>query len=140
GGPIQVMLDEHDDMGDLLRKARQLTDDYVVPAEACGSWRALWLGLQALEEELHAHIHLENNVLFPRALACRRRSRGGCLARRQLDDELGALSDVALHADRAPVRPDELARQVQGDPEPGEVRGRHGLLELLEDPLVALGR
>jgi regulator of cell morphogenesis and NO signaling len=69
GGPIHVMQEEHDDVGELLRKARRLTDDYTVPAEACGSWRALWVGLQELEEDLHTHIHLENNVLFPRALA-----------------------------------------------------------------------
>lgn len=67
-GPIEVMRMEHDDAGDLLDQLRELTGDYVVPEGACGSWRALWTGLEALERDLHAHIHLENNVLFPRAL------------------------------------------------------------------------
>ena len=52
-----------------LRRLRELTNAYEVPAEACNTWRALWHGLAALEESLHRHIHLENNILFPRALA-----------------------------------------------------------------------
>jgi regulator of cell morphogenesis and NO signaling len=46
-----------------------LTQGYEVPEEACNTWRALWNGLAALEESLHQHIHLENNILFPRALS-----------------------------------------------------------------------
>lgn len=68
GGPVQVMEAEHEHVGAVLVALRRLTNDYVVPEEACGSWRALWQGLEALEEDLHRHIHLENNVLFPRAL------------------------------------------------------------------------
>ena len=68
GGPIQVMEEEHIVVGALLAQLRRLTDNYQAPAEACGSWRALWSGLEALEADLHTHIHLENNVLFPRAL------------------------------------------------------------------------
>lgn len=68
GAPIHVMETEHVHVGGLLTELRRLTDDYVPPAEACGSWRALWAGLEALEQDLHRHIHLENNVLFPRAL------------------------------------------------------------------------
>lgn len=68
-GPIAVMLSEHEEAGDALRRLRELTDDYLVPDGACNTWRALWFGLQALETSLHEHIHLENNVLFPRALA-----------------------------------------------------------------------
>jgi len=67
-GPIHVMRLEHDEAGAMLARLRELTGDYVVPEEACGSWRALWTGLEGLERELHEHIHLENNVLFPRAL------------------------------------------------------------------------
>lgn len=67
-GPISVMEHEHIIAGDALKKLRELTNDYVVPAEACNTWRALWYGLQALEKSLHEHIHLENNILFPRAL------------------------------------------------------------------------
>lgn len=69
GGPISVMEHEHESAGAALRRLRGLTDNYTVPAEACNTWRALWHGLEALERSLHQHIHLENNILFPRALA-----------------------------------------------------------------------
>jgi regulator of cell morphogenesis and NO signaling len=69
GGPVAVMEREHEAVGAALRRMRELTDDYTVPAEACNTWRALWHGLEALENDLHQHIHLENNILFPRALA-----------------------------------------------------------------------
>ncbi len=65
--PIRVMHEEHDLVGEILRSLRALSDDFTPPPEACGSWRALWGGLEALEADLHQHIHLENNVLFPRA-------------------------------------------------------------------------
>jgi regulator of cell morphogenesis and NO signaling len=68
-GPIAVMIHEHDDAGAALSRLRELTGGYRVPAEACNTWRALWHGLAALETSLHEHIHLENNILFPRALA-----------------------------------------------------------------------
>lgn len=68
-GPIAVMMQEHDSAAAALRRLRELTDDYAVPAEACTTWRALWHGLEALETSLHEHIHLENNILFPRARA-----------------------------------------------------------------------
>lgn len=71
GGPISVMEHEHDSAGRALRRLRELADGYEVPAEACNTWRALWHGLAALEEALHQHIHLENNILFPRALGAR---------------------------------------------------------------------
>ncbi len=66
--PIQVMEQEHTDHGRNLQRLRELTNDYQPPAEACGTWTALYLGLAELERELMQHIHLENNVLFPRAL------------------------------------------------------------------------
>lgn len=65
-GPISAMLREHDIAGDLLRRLRELTGDYEVPDGACASWRVLWVGLEDLERSLHEHIHLENNILFPR--------------------------------------------------------------------------
>jgi len=67
-GPISVMLREHDDHGDNLRKMRQLADDFQPPEAACTTWRALYLRLEELEGELMDHIALENNVLFPKAL------------------------------------------------------------------------
>ncbi len=69
GGPISVMEAEHEGAGDALRRLRELTRGYEVPEQACNTWRALWHGLADLESSLHRHIHLENNILFPRALA-----------------------------------------------------------------------
>ena len=67
-GPVQMMEEEHKDHGRNLARVRELTGDLKPPAEACTTWRALYLRLDALESELMEHIHLENNVLFPRAL------------------------------------------------------------------------
>ncbi len=66
--PIRVMMQEHEDHGENLRRARELAHDLVTPREACASWRELYRGLARLESELWKHIHLENYVLFPRAL------------------------------------------------------------------------
>jgi regulator of cell morphogenesis and NO signaling len=68
-GPVFVMREEHEAAAEMLRRLRSLTHDFEVPQEACNTWRALWHRLPALEESLHRHIHLENNILFPRALA-----------------------------------------------------------------------
>jgi len=68
GMPVRVMMQEHDDHGVALARTRALTADLAPPAAACATWRALYLGLGELEADLHRHIHLENNVLFPRAL------------------------------------------------------------------------
>jgi regulator of cell morphogenesis and NO signaling len=67
-GPVHVMEHEHEDHARALTTLRRLTTDFSPPADACVTWRALYLGLQQLEEELMVHIHLENNVLFRRAL------------------------------------------------------------------------
>ena len=67
-GPIRVMEQEHDDHREGLMETRRLTTDFTVPPEACTSWQALYLRLDALEADLMEHIHLENNVLFPRVL------------------------------------------------------------------------
>jgi regulator of cell morphogenesis and NO signaling len=66
--PIQVMEEEHVDHGRNLARLRELAQDFTPPEEACGTWRALYLGLAELEQQVMEHIHLENNVLFPRAL------------------------------------------------------------------------
>ena len=66
-GPMHVMELEHDTLAGLLQKTRELTGDFAVPEGACNTWRALWAGLEDLERSLHEHIHLENNVLHPRA-------------------------------------------------------------------------
>ena len=67
-GPVQVMEMEHDDHKRNLDLIRAMTNGLVPPAEACVTWRALYLGLEQLEQELMEHIHLENHVLFQRAL------------------------------------------------------------------------
>lgn len=66
--PINRMMEDHDDTGELFNSIRQLTNNYVPPVGACMSYQALYHGLADLERDLHMHIHLENNILFPRAL------------------------------------------------------------------------
>lgn len=65
---IQQMESEHDEAGAYLASIRRLTNGYTVPADACGSYRAMLTGLEALESDTHRHIHKENNILFPRAI------------------------------------------------------------------------
>jgi regulator of cell morphogenesis and NO signaling len=60
---------EHETVGSALARMRMLTSNYQVPADGCGSFRALYDGLASLEADLHIHIHKENNILFPRAAA-----------------------------------------------------------------------
>lgn len=66
--PISVMESDHEFVGKLLAQLREMCDDYVVPAEACNTWRAMLDGLQELEADTHQHVHLENNLLHKRAL------------------------------------------------------------------------
>jgi len=63
-----MMMYEHDTAGELLRELRAATSDYTVPTDACMSYRTLYGALEAFEQDLHQHVHLENNVLFPRAV------------------------------------------------------------------------
>jgi regulator of cell morphogenesis and NO signaling len=65
---IRVMESEHDDAGNLLSELRTITGGYAAPEWACATVRALYQGLEALESAMHVHVHLENNVLFPRTL------------------------------------------------------------------------
>ena len=67
--PVRMMMAEHDGAGEALRALRSITSDYKVPADACISYRTLYEALQGFETDLHQHIHLENNILFPRAVA-----------------------------------------------------------------------
>lgn len=66
--PVRMMSIEHDRVGGLLREMRRLTSDYSVPADGCVSYLTLFEALEGLEKDLHRHIHLENNLLFPRAI------------------------------------------------------------------------
>ena len=67
--PIGIMEHEHDRAGSVLSELREITGGYVVPPWACETFRALYHGLSELEAMMHVHVHLENNVLFPRALS-----------------------------------------------------------------------
>jgi regulator of cell morphogenesis and NO signaling len=74
--PIRMMMAEHDAAAETLRALRTVTCDYALPDDACLSFRALYERLAELEQDLHQHIHLENNVLFPRAAAMEESARG----------------------------------------------------------------
>jgi regulator of cell morphogenesis and NO signaling len=63
------MVAEHDSAGQALGRMRQLTAGYTPPEDACNTFRAFYFGLERMECDLHRHIHLENNILFPRAVA-----------------------------------------------------------------------
>lgn len=66
--PIGLMEHEHDTAGNVLRILRQLSGEYQAPADACISYQTLYKALAEFEADLHQHIHLENNVLFPSAM------------------------------------------------------------------------
>ena len=67
--PIRRMMEEHDGAGEYLAGIRSRSGGFKPPADACLSFRTLYQGLEEFERDLHRHIHLENNILFPRALA-----------------------------------------------------------------------
>jgi regulator of cell morphogenesis and NO signaling len=67
--PVAMMEHEHDSAGNALRAMRKASSEYAVPADACVSYQTLYQALSAFEADLHQHIHLENNILFPRAIA-----------------------------------------------------------------------
>jgi regulator of cell morphogenesis and NO signaling len=66
--PIRQMEHEHESAGQVLAKLREVTHDYALPSDACQTFRTMYEELQRLEADLHQHIHLENNILFPRAI------------------------------------------------------------------------
>ncbi|MBI4526919.1 MAG: iron-sulfur cluster repair protein YtfE [Deltaproteobacteria bacterium] len=68
GAPIRVLEQEHEDHGQNLAYLRGLAHDFIAPPESCATWKALYLRLDRFADELMEHIHLENNILFPRAL------------------------------------------------------------------------
>lgn len=67
--PIAMMTQEHDAAGELLGDVRALSHEFTPPVGACPTFQGFYLGLYELEQDLHQHIHLENNILFPRAIA-----------------------------------------------------------------------
>lgn len=65
--PIAMMQDEHENEGERFQKIAQLTNEYNPPADACETYRVTFAMLKEFEQDLHKHIHLENNILFPKA-------------------------------------------------------------------------
>jgi regulator of cell morphogenesis and NO signaling len=66
--PVRMMMQEHDGAGEALRQIRLASHEFSAPQDACISYQTLYQALQAFEADLHQHIHLENNLLFPRAV------------------------------------------------------------------------
>jgi regulator of cell morphogenesis and NO signaling len=66
--PLSVMEAEHDAAGAALAEMRNVTSGYMPPEDACPTWRGLYYGFADLERTMHVHVHLENNILFPRAM------------------------------------------------------------------------
>lgn len=66
--PIRMMEHEHEVVGDIFKTIRELSNDYTPPEEACATYKVSYLKLKEFEEDLHQHIHLENNILFPKSV------------------------------------------------------------------------
>eukprot|EP00825_Cyclidium_porcatum_P046810 TRINITY_DN7460_c0_g1_i2.p1 TRINITY_DN7460_c0_g1~~TRINITY_DN7460_c0_g1_i2.p1 ORF type:complete len:175 (-),score=20.00 TRINITY_DN7460_c0_g1_i2:270-794(-) len=66
--PISVMEQEHETAGIILKQLDKLSNGYTAPEDACNTFRVLYGKLKAFEDDLHVHIHLENNILFPKAI------------------------------------------------------------------------
>lgn len=67
--PIKMMEHEHEDVGDVFKKISKLTNKYKLPEGACNTFKALYSKLEEFEQDIHKHIHLENNILHPKAIA-----------------------------------------------------------------------
>lgn len=67
--PVRMMMQEHDGAGEALKNLRAITNNYEAPSDACISYITLYDALKGFEADLHQHIHLENNILFPRTVA-----------------------------------------------------------------------
>lgn len=66
--PVAMMEEEHDEAGETMVRIRELSSDFTPPEDACASYRVLFENLEGFEKDLHKHVHLENNILFPKAL------------------------------------------------------------------------
>jgi regulator of cell morphogenesis and NO signaling len=74
-GPISCMHMEHDEVGNILKSLSSLTNNYIAPSHVCNSFKRLYAELNDLQLDLHQHIHLENNVLFPQVVELENRLR-----------------------------------------------------------------
>jgi regulator of cell morphogenesis and NO signaling len=75
--PVSMMEHEHDSAGNALRAMKQASNGYSAPADSCISYQTLYRVLAEFEADLHQHIHLENNILFPRAVAMEKARKAG---------------------------------------------------------------
>ncbi|MBX7152005.1 iron-sulfur cluster repair di-iron protein [bacterium] len=66
--PIRVMVIEHEEAGDALKQIRRLSNNFTPPEDACTTYRVCFAELEEFERDLHQHVHLENNILFPKAI------------------------------------------------------------------------
>ncbi len=66
--PLRVLESEHESAGKMMAEINKLSDGYVPPENACGTYIVLYSELKEFENDLHKHVHLENNILFPKAL------------------------------------------------------------------------
>lgn len=66
--PIRMMMHDHDGEGERFRKIQELTNGYTPPSDACNTYKVTYALLKEFEEDLHLHIHLENNILFPKSI------------------------------------------------------------------------
>jgi regulator of cell morphogenesis and NO signaling len=66
--PIAMMMEEHDNEGQRFRDIAELSDNYNPPSDACNTYKVTYAMLEEFEKDLHLHIHLENNILFPEAI------------------------------------------------------------------------
>ena len=68
GNPIKVMETEHEEVGGLMGKINKLSNGFNPPEDACTTYKVLYQELKEFEDDLHVHIHLENNILHPKAI------------------------------------------------------------------------
>lgn len=73
--PVNMMEMEHDVAGEILERLKELTNNYTLPKDACATFSLLYRTLEEMTEDLHLHIHLENNILFPKAIALEKKLR-----------------------------------------------------------------
>jgi regulator of cell morphogenesis and NO signaling len=71
--PVRMMEAEHESAGELFKEIARLSDGYTAPEGACNTFRAMYAKLDEFEQDLHLHVHLENNILFPKALELERK-------------------------------------------------------------------
>ena len=67
-GPISVMMTEHDQAGVILKKMNKLSNNHQAPSDACNTFKAAYANIKSMEKDIYLHIHLENNILFPKAI------------------------------------------------------------------------